>query len=87
MQNIFPELSEELKEFRHRKPDIILIYPVRKTCKIIEITVCYDVYIDFAFNNKCELEPVQNFLTNKPWKVDLIVLCFGSLGYIKNNVP
>ena len=57
-----------------------------KACKIIEITVCYDVYFDFAFNNKCEREPVQNFLNNKQWKVDLIVLCFGSLGYIKNNV-
>ena len=52
-------MSEELKEFRHRKPDIILIYPVRKSCKIMEITLCYDVYIDFAFNNKCEREPVQ----------------------------
>ena len=31
-------------------------------------------------------EPVQNFLTNKPRKVELIVLCFGSLGCIKNNI-
>ena len=74
-------------EIIHRKPDIIIIDLINKTFIIIEVTVCYDLYFDQAFNEKkVRYTPVCDILSANGYDTKLIVLCFGSLGSIKNDV-
>ena len=71
----------------HRRPDIISIDLINKICIIVEITVCYDLYFDLAYAEKVRrYTPLCDLLDSKGYKTKLIVLCFGSLGSIKNDV-
>ena len=45
-ETIFPELREELRTISHRKPDLIMVNTGQKGCKIIEVTVCFDIYME-----------------------------------------
>ena len=71
----------------HRRPDISIVDLINKKCIFLEITICYDLYINQAFNEKmnryrllCDTLIANNFETK------LIVLCFGSLGSIREDV-
>lgn len=71
----------------HRRPDIFMMEQINKTCIIVEVTVCYDLYFDQAFNEKIvRYTPLCDILNANGYKSKLIVLCFGSLGSIKNDV-
>ena len=71
----------------HRRPDIIVIDMINKTCVIVEITVCYDLYFEQAYAEKnIRYTPLCDILIANGYDVKLIVLCFGSLGSIKKDV-
>ena len=77
----------DFSEIIHRRPDIVVIDMINKTCVIVEVTVCYDLYFVQAFNaKKVRYTPLCDILTSNGFDVKLIVLCFGSLGSIKNDV-
>ena len=71
----------------HRRPDIVVIDSINKSCVIVEVTVCYDLYFDLAYAEKVRrYTPLCEILTASGYDVKLIVLCFGSLGSIKSDV-
>ena len=87
LETVFPEFHDQLVLFPHRKPDILVIDPVLKSCIVVEVTVCFDLYFGYAFDGKCErYEPLCNFLRERNWNIKMVVLCFGSLGCIKKDV-
>ena len=81
-----PELKEEICKIKHRKPDIFLINKIEKICEIIEITICFDQYLEFAYESKKEVyQPLKAYLEANGFTVTLTILCFGSLGSIKKD--
>ena len=75
------------ENFAHRRPDIIIIDIKNKSCIIVEVTVCYDLYFDLAYAEKNRrYSPLCGILKTNGYSVKLIVLCFGSLGSIKSDV-
>ena len=58
-----------------------------RECWIIEVTVCFDLYFDYARAGKLNCyEQLVHVLTAFGYKVKLLVLCFGALGCIANDV-
>ena len=53
-ESIFTPLRIELLDIQHRRPDIHLVDEVSKSCILIEISVCYDIYLDYANQAKKE---------------------------------
>ena len=51
-ETIFPELREELRTISHRKPDLIMVNTGQKGCKIIEVTVCFDMHMEQSNRGK-----------------------------------
>ena len=85
--SVLQELAEPIKNLPHRKPDIHVIDYLSKKCFIVEITICYDLYLEFAYNAKIErYEPLINVLRENGYETNLLVLCFGSLGSVRSNV-
>ena len=39
LETVFPEFHDQLVLFPHRKPDILVIDPVLKSCNVVEVTV------------------------------------------------
>ena len=58
METVFTEYREELLLIEHRKPDILVIDHVLRKCTTVEVTVCYDLYFDYAFREKLGVERV-----------------------------
>ena len=86
-ESIFPNLRERLLGVNHRKPDIISVDCILKRCIIVEVTVCYDLYFEYASNGKIDrYKQLVDILTEAEYDVKLIVLCFGSLGCVHKNV-
>ena len=85
-ETIFPELRNDLTNIVNRKPDIYVINEMSKECILIEISVCYDLYLDYAYEMKVRYEPLVQCLRRNGYVTNLYVLCFGSLGAIRNNV-
>ena len=86
METIFPEHCDILLTYAFRKPDIVIVDPIRKSIDIIEVTICYDLYFDLAQNTKIEkYDPLKNVLMQLGYAVNLYVLCFGSLGTIMKD--
>ena len=84
-ETVFPHLKDDLKNIVHRKPDILVFR--NDMWYIIEVTVCYDNYFDYAFNGKLNrYEPLIRCLTQHGIDVTLFVMCFGSLGCIRKDV-
>ena len=83
---IFPALREELQTITHRKPDIIYI-DQNRNCTIVEVTVCYDLYMSFAYEAKVRIyTPLITLLRQRGYNTKLVVLCFGSLGTVEKSV-
>ena len=55
-KTIFPELKEELSIVCHRKPDVIMVNVGWKGCKIIEVTVAFDMCMDQSFRARYKLD-------------------------------
>ena len=53
-ETVFPALRNEIKEISSRKPDIIELKENEKECEIIEITVCFDMYMEQSYSGKAE---------------------------------
>ena len=83
---LLPDLHDRLANIQHRKPDIFIINNEHKSIFIVEVTVCYDIYIEMAQESKTErYEPLCLFLRSVGYKVELFIMCFGSLGTITNK--
>ena len=86
-ETIFPHLADELRNIVHRKPDIHIVNELAKRCTIIEITVCYDLYLDTAAAAKVQrYQMLVDYLIRNGYSVNLYVLCFGSLGSVHSDV-
>ena len=82
---IFPNLRERLLLIEHRRPDIV-VQDVNKV-DILEITICYDLYFDIAYDAKVtRYNELINCLRENGVNAELYVLCFGSLGCVRKNV-
>ena len=82
---IFIQQNENLRNLEHGKPDLICINGNRII--VVEITICYDLYIDYAYEEKLRrYAPLIRILTETGYTTDLKILCFGSLGTIEKSV-
>ena len=87
METIMPDLQQQLSTVVHRKPDIVIFDAIARTCIIIEITICFDMYFEYAFTAKNNrYKQLCDVLQANGINVELIVLCFGSLGCIRKDV-
>ena len=51
-ETAFPDLRTEVQQTKNRKPDIVEIKSNNKVCKIIEVTVCFDLYMPESYRSK-----------------------------------
>ena len=49
---IFPELREELRSIRRRKPDPVIVNMAQNECKIIEVPLCFVMYMEQSYMGK-----------------------------------
>ena len=85
METVFP--NTDFSNIIHRKPDIVAVDDINKSCIIIEVTVCFDLYLSQAFEQKVlKYELLRDRLKDNGYEVKFIVVCFGSLGSIMDNV-
>ena len=83
---LFPLLRDQLESIEHKKPDIYVVNHLEKKYFIVEITVCYDLYLEYARNIKYEkYKLLVACLLKNGYDVELLVLCFGSLGSVRND--
>ena len=86
-ETVFPALRNETKEISSRKPDIIELKENEKECEIIEITVCFDMYMEQSYSGKAEkYKELIRVLEQNGIKAKINVLCFGSLGSVHKEV-
>ena len=84
-ESVFPALKEKLQGIQHRKPDILVM--LNNRWYVIELTVCYDTYFDFAYDGKVErYGDLLQCLNSNGVVAELLVMCFGSLGCIRVGV-
>ena len=81
-ETVFPLLREEIMNVNHRKPDTHVLDELAKKCVIVEVTVCSVLYLDDAYDTKWKRYEKLVECLGKYYKVDLVVLCFGSLGCV-----
>ena len=56
-------------------------------CYVVELTVCYDKYFDFAYDGKVgRYGNLMECLNSNGVDAELLVMCFGSLGCIRTDV-
>ena len=85
-ETLLTNLVESLLHIQHRKPDIILLDLVNKKCNILEITVCYDLYFDYAYETKINrYNELVTTLNQNGINTNIYVLCFGSLGCVPKS--
>ena len=78
---MFPLLRNQLESIKHKKPDIHVVNHLEKKCFIVEIKLCYDLYLEYARNTKYEkYESLVECLSKNGYDVELSILCFGLLG-------
>ena len=83
---VFPLLRNQLESIEHKKPDIHVVNHLEKKCFIVEITVCYDLCLEYARNTKYEkYKSLVECLSKNGYDVELLILCFGSLGSVRND--
>ena len=86
-ETIFPQFRDELLTIEHRRPDIIAVNVVTHECIIVEVTVCFDVYLDKAHDTKVQrYNLLVECLNSNGYITKLLVLCFGSLGSVRTDV-
>ena len=87
VETVFPKLRNNLLALKHRRPDIIIVNKETKDCIVVEITVCFDIYLDKAHETKRNrYNPLMECLSRNGYCTRLFALCFGSLGSIRNDV-
>ena len=85
--SIFPEFKDRITQIVHRKPDIVILNRIQRQCTIVEITDCYDLYLENAYQVKFRrYKELCDYLERNGLSVQQVVLCFGSLGGEKVDV-
>ena len=83
---MFPSLADKLEILVHKKPDIHVIDELLKKCFLVEITVCYDLYLEYAYDAKVErYKSLVHCLTENGYDAEMLVLCVGSLDSVRND--
>ena len=83
---VFLLLRDQLESIEHKKTDIYVVIHLEKKCFIVEITVCYDLYLEYAHNIKYEkYKLLVACLSKNGFDVKLLILCFGLLGSVRND--
>ena len=83
---VFPQFRNDFRHIQHCKPDIICVDRDR-LCIIVEVTICYDLYMKFAFDEKSrKYTPLVEMLNSKGYNTKLVTICFGSLGTVEKSV-
>ena len=86
-ETVFPVLRNEIEEKSSRKPDIIELKENEKECEIIEITVCFDMYMEQSYSGKTDkYKELIRVLEQNVIKAKINVLCFASLGSVHKAV-
>ena len=80
-ETVFPLLREKIIDIY-----IHVIDELAKTCIIVEATVCFDLYLDYAYDTKRKKYETLVECLGKYYKVDLVVMCFGSMGSVRKDV-
>ena len=85
-ETIFPLLREQLITITNRKPDIHVVDELSRECLIVEVTVCFDLYLDMAYEEKIRrYDNLVNCLERNGYSTKLFVMCFGSLGSVRKD--
>ena len=85
VRTVIPNLQRHLTGITHTKPDIICIQG--KSCILVEVTVCYDLYMPLSYENKVHIYmPLVNVLKDQGYNTRLMVICIGSLGTVHKSV-
>ena len=83
---MFPLLRDQLESIEHKKPDIHVVNHLEKKCSIVEIMVCYHLYLEYARNTKYEkYKSLVECLWKNGYDVELLILCFGLLVSVRND--
>ena len=87
VETAFPHIKNALQQLNQRKPDILEIKVNGRECEIVEVTVCFDLYMDTSYQEKRnKYQPVINLLNRHGIATSISVMCFGSLGAVHKNV-
>ena len=85
-ETAFPNLRTELQQINNRKPDLLEIKSNEKECEIIEVTVCFDLYMSESYESKArKYQQLKNILNRNGIKTNIRILCFGSLGTVHQD--
>ena len=86
-ETIFPEFKTELSEIRNRKVDIVLVDKSERSCYLVEVKVCFDLYLNQSYDEKISrYQDLVIALRSHHYDVKLLVMCFVSLGCVKQDV-
>ena len=87
VETAFPHIKNALQQLNQRKPDILEIKVNGRECEIVEVTVCFDLYMDTSYQEKRnKYQPVINLLNRHGIATSISVMCFRSLGTVHKNV-
>ena len=85
-ETIFPDSKTELSEIRNRKIDIVLVDKSERNCYLVEVKVCFDLYLNQSYDEKIiRHQDLVITLRSHHYDVKLLVMCFGSLGCLKQD--
>ena len=63
VETAFPHIKDALQQLNQRKPDILEIKVSKRECEIVEVTVCFDLYMDTSYQEKeNKYQPLINLL-------------------------
>ena len=83
---VFLSLTDELEILVYKNPDKPVTDHLLKKFFLVEITICYDLHHKYTYNAKVErYKPLVDCLTRYGYDVEMLVLCFGSLGSVRND--
>ena len=84
-RTVLPNLRDDLADIVNTKPDIICVQG--NTCILVEVTVCYDIYMSLAYESKISIyTPLVNIMVSRGYDTKLFVVCFGSLGTVHKSI-
>ena len=87
VETALPHIRNALQQLNQRKPDILEIKMNKRECEIVEVTVCFDLYMDTSYEEKGnKYQPLINLLNEHGIATSISVMCFGSLGTVHKNV-
>ena len=87
VETTFPHIRNALQQLTQRKPDLLEIKENKRDCEIVEVTVCFDLYMDTSYNEKVnKYQTLRNLLNEHGIATSISVMCFGSLGTVHKSV-